>query len=299
MDFQEMIKTHVESKAEATIASLPVPEAEARACGIMRIDESGRVIDFEEKPKTPEALARVRTEATWMERFGIEAEGRPYLASMGIYLFNRSTLVQMLAAGDATDFGKEIFPQAIGEVRVQAHLFDSYWEDIGTVGAFHKANIDLTADDPPFDFTYGDHPVFTRPRYLPCARISGASIKNCLIADGAEISRDVVLENSVIGVRSQIAEGAVIRNTYIMGADLFEQSRHLAANERAGRPNIGIGAGSRIENAIIDKNARIGKNVRIVNEAGIVDSEEAPHYVIRDGIVVIPKNTIIQDGTVI
>ncbi len=174
MDFQEMIRTHVENKADATIAALPVPEEEAKACGIMRIDNAGRVIDFEEKPKTPPLLDRVRTDPEWMSRFGIEANGRPYLASMGIYLFDRATLVQMLASGDATDFGKEVFPQAIQSHHVQAHLFDGYWEDIGTVGAFHKANIDLTLDEPAFDFTFGDHPIFTRPRYLPCSKVSAA-----------------------------------------------------------------------------------------------------------------------------
>ena len=299
MDFQEMIRTHVENKADATIAALPVPEHEAKACGIMRIDNSGRVIDFEEKPKTPELLDRVRTDPEWMARFGIEAKGRPYLASMGIYLFDRATLVQMLASGDATDFGKEIFPQALQSHRVQAHLFDGYWEDIGTVGAFHKANIDLTLDEPAFDFTFGDHPIFTRPRYLPCSKISGATIDHSLIADGCEIGKGAVIENSVIGVRVQIGENAIVRNSYIMGSDFYEQPRHLAANARAHRPNIGIGAGSRVENAIIDKNARIGRNVKILNESGLVDSEDAPHYLIRDGIVVIPKFTILQDGTVI
>ncbi len=299
MDFQEMIRTHVENKADATIAALPVPEDEAKSCGIMRIDNAGRVIDFEEKPKTPQLLDRVRTEPEWMTRFGIEAKGRPYLASMGIYLFDRATLVQMLASGDATDFGKEIFPQAIQSHRVQAHLFDGYWEDIGTIGAFHKANIDLTHDEPAFDFTFGDHPIFTRPRYLPCSKISGATISNSLIADGCLIGRGAVIEDSVIGVRAQIGENAVIRNTYIMGADFYEQHRHVTANARAHRPDIGIGADSRIENAIIDKNARIGRGVKILNEARLVDSEDAPHYLIRDGIVVIPKFTILQDGTVI
>jgi glucose-1-phosphate adenylyltransferase len=299
MNFQDMIRTHLETKAEATIAALPVGESEARSCGIMRIDNTGRVIAFEEKPKTAEKLDRVRTDPAWLERFGIEAKGREFLASMGIYLFNRATLVQLLAEGQATDFGYEIFPQAIANHRVQTHLFDGYWEDIGTVGAFHQANIDLTRDNPPFDFTFGDNPVFTRPRYLPCSRISGATVTNSLVADGCVIGRGCVIENSVIGVRAQIAEGATIRNTYIMGADLYEQPRHLADNARAGRPNLGVGAHSVIENAIIDKNARIGRNVQIRNAADVVDSEEAPHYVIRDKIVVIPKYTILQDGLVI
>jgi glucose-1-phosphate adenylyltransferase len=299
MDFQDMIRNHLENKAEATIATLPVAEAEAKACGIMRIDNSGRVIEFEEKPKTPEKLKRVRTDPDFLSRFGLEAEGRPYLASMGIYLFNRATLVQMLAADNATDFGKEMFPRVIAEHRVQAHLFDSYWEDIGTIGAFHKANIDLTRDNPPFDFTFGDHPIFTRPRYLPCSRLSEVTIKNSLISDGCIIGKGSLIENSVIGVRAQIAENVTIRNTYIMGADSYEQPRHLDDNSRSGRPNIGVGANSLIENAIIDKNARIGRSVRITNEAGVVESEEAGHYVIHDRIVVIPKYTILQDKMVI
>ena len=299
MNYQEMIKTHVESKSVATIAALPVGETEARSCGIMRIDESGRVNDFEEKPKTPEKLARVRTDPDWLARFGIEAKGRSYLASMGIYLFNRAMLVQVLTSCTATDFGHEIFPQVIANHRVQTHLFDGYWEDIGTIGAFHQANIELTRDNPQFDFRFGDHPIFTRPRYLPPSRLSGVTVNNSLISDGSVIGRGSVIENSVIGVRSQIGDNVTIRNTYILGADMYEQPRHLADNARAGRPNIGIGADSVVENAIIDKNARIGRNVRIVNEAGVVESEDAPHYVIHDKIVVIPKYTILQDKVVI
>ena len=299
MNFQDMIRHHLETKAEATIAALPVAEEEAKSCGIMRIDTTGRVIDFEEKPKTADKLARVRTDPEWLERFGVNAGNRSYLASMGIYLFNRSTLVQLLAGGSATDFGHEVFPQAIANHRVQTHLFDGYWEDIGTVGAFHKANIDLTLDDPPFHFTFGESPIFTRPRYLPCSRIMGATVTRSLISDGCVIGRGSVIENSVIGVRAQIADNVTIRNTYIMGNDIYEQPRHLDENARVGRPPFGIGANSIIENAIIDKNARIGRKVRIVNEAGVVESDEAPHYVIRDKIVVIPKYTILPDGSVI
>ena len=296
MNFQDMIRTHLETKADATIAALPVAEEDARSCGIMRIDASGRVIDFEEKPKTPEKLDRVRTDPEWLDRLGIKAKGRSYLASMGIYLFNRATLGHLLASGAATDFGHEIFPQAIANHRVQTHLFDGYWEDIGTVGAFHRANIELTSDHPPFDFTYGDHPVFTRPRYLPCTRILGATINHSLIADGCVIGKGSVIENSVIGVRTHIAENVTIRNSYLMGTDVYEQEKHRSDNARAKRPDFGVGENSVIENAIVDKNARIGRNVRIGNSAGIVDSEEAPHYVIRDKIVVIPRHTILQDG---
>lgn len=296
MNFQDMIRTHLETRSDATIAALPVDEASARACGIMRIDPSGRVIDFEEKPKTPEKLARVRTEPEWLKRFGIEASGRPYLASMGIYLFNRSTLVELLTRGNATDFGHEVFPQAIANHRVQTHLFDGYWEDIGTVGAFHQANIDLTRDNPPFDFTFGDSPIFTRARFLPCSRILNATVRNSLIADGCVIGKGSLIENSVIGVRTQIGENVTIRNSYIMGVDYYEQARHLAENARNGHPNIGIDSGSVIENAIIDKNVRVGKNVRVRNAAGVIETEDAANFVIRDKIVVIPKLAILPDN---
>jgi len=299
MNFQEMIRTHVENKAVVTIAALPVAEAEARSCGIMRIQADGKVIDFEEKPKTQEKLNRVRTDPAWLEKLGLKAVGRPYLASMGIYLFNARALVDLLEASDATDFGHEILPQTIANQRVQAHLFDGYWEDIGTVGAFHQANIDLTRDVPSFDFTSGEQPIFTRPRYLPCSRLGGATVKNSLICDGCIIGRGVVIENSVIGVRSIIGENTTIRDSYLMGIDYYEQANQIAENQRQGRPGAGIGAGSVIERAIIDKNARIGRNVRVINDTGIVDSEETTTHVIRDGVTVIPKSAILRDGIVI
>jgi glucose-1-phosphate adenylyltransferase len=299
MDFQEMIRTHVENKAAVTIAALPVAEAEARSCGIMRIQADGKVIDFEEKPKTQEKLNRVRTEPSWLEKLGLKASGRPYLASMGIYLFNSKALVQMLESSSATDFGHELLPQTITNHRVQAHLFDGYWEDIGTVGAFHQANIDLTVDKPAFDFTFGEHPIFTRPRYLPCSRISSATVKNSLICDGCIIGRGAVIENSVIGVRSIIGENTVIRDSYIMGVDYYEQAAQIEESTRLGRPLAGVGANSVIERAITDKNARIGRNVKIVNETGIVDSDETPTHVIRDGVTVVPRSAIVRDGTVI
>ena len=299
MNFQDMIRTHQENKALVTIAALPVAETEARSCGVMRIQADGRVIDFEEKPKTQEKLNRVRTDPAWLHNLGLNATGRPYLASMGIYLFSMRALVELLESSDATDFGHEILPQTIAKNRVQAHLFDGYWEDIGTVGAFHQANIDLTRDVPSFDFTFGEQPIFTRPRYLPCSRISGATLKNSLICDGCVIGRGAVIENSVIGVRSVIGENVTIRNTYMMGIDYYEQSHQIDENRRLGKPNVGVGAGTVIERAIIDKNARIGRNVRILNETGIIDSDVLTTHVIRDGVTVIPKGAIFRDGLVI
>jgi glucose-1-phosphate adenylyltransferase len=298
MDFQDMIRTHRENKAAITIAALPVDEKEATACGIMKIDPTGRVTAFSEKPRTPEALAAVRTDPHWMDQHGINSRGRAYLASMGIYLFERALLVDMLEHTTATDFGKELFPQAIHKHRVQTHLFDGYWEDIGTIGAFHKANLDLTRDNPPFDFLSGNKHIFTRARYLPCSRVADATIHRSLIADGCTIGRGAVIENSVIGVRAQIGDNVTIRDSYIMGADSYEVIKE-EIGAVAIRPRIGIGSGSVIERAIIDKNARIGRNVRIVNQAGVIEAPETPYCVIQDQVVVVPKFTVIPDGTVI
>jgi glucose-1-phosphate adenylyltransferase len=299
MNFRDMLRTHRENKAAVTIAALPVAEQEATSCGIMRIQADGQVVDFEEKPKTPEKLARVRTDPSWLEKLGLHAAGRPYLASMGIYLFNRQLLVDLLNTSDATDFGHELLPKAMRNHRVQAHLFDGYWEDIGTVGAFHKANIELTRDNPPFDFAAEEGPIFTRPRFLPCSQILDATIRNSLICDGAVIGRGAVIENSVIGVRSRIGENVTIRDTYIMGIDYLESPQNLAENQRLGRPPIGVGANSVIERAIIDKNARIGRNVRIVNQTSAEEAEETSTHVIRDGVVVTHKMIVLPDGTVI
>ena len=295
MDFQEMLQTHKSSNAAVTIATLPVPRKEATACGIMRVNEAGRVTDFHEKPKTADALERVQTSQSSLERLGFSDPDRPFLASMGIYLFNRSTLIDLLATGNATDFGKELFPQTIQSHHVQAHLFDGYWEDIGTVGAFHRANIELAGESPPFDFMIGDKPIFTRPRYLPCSRLNGVTVRNSIIADGCVIGANAIIENSVIGVRAVIGDNVVIRNSYVMGADTFEPRHLREANAKTGHPDAGIGCGSHIKNAIIDKNARIGRNVRLVNESGATEADGPPAF-IRDGIIVIPRSTVLNDN---
>lgn len=300
MDFAAMIRNHQETKADVSIAALTVDEKAASSFGIMRIDEAGRLVSFIEKPKTRELLDAARTEPDWLERLGIRAAGKPYLASMGIYLFNRKLLVDMLRQYRDDDFGKELFPRLLGtDKAVQTFLFDGYWEDIGTVGAFHQANIDLTLADPHFQFAEGDRPIFTRPRFLPCSRLAGATIRDSLIADGCQIGAGSVIENCVIGVRARIAENVTIRNSYIIGADTFESPESLVHNQMIGRPRIGIGANAVIENAIIDKNARIGKGARIINEKGIVEGNETEFGQIRDGIMVVPKFAVIPDGTVI
>ncbi len=299
MDFRDMIRAHRESGAACTIATLPVDQQEASACGIMNIDSNGLVTNFLEKPKTPEAQAGVRTDPKWLADHGIDSDGgrRCFLASMGIYLFSKDILVQMLRETKFTDFGKELFPYTIEKSRVQSFLFDGYWEDIGTVGAFHKANIDLAGSDPPLKFAGDETPIFTRPRYLPCSRISDATIRNSLVSDGCQIGPGAVIENSVIGVRAVIGAGTVIRNSYIMGIDSFETASQQAENRKSGILDFGIGRNCQIENAIVDKNCRIGDNVRLLNPDGKENSEETSLGMIRDGVFVLPKFTVVPHDT--
>jgi glucose-1-phosphate adenylyltransferase len=299
MDFQQLLRTHIESRADATLAVLPVPRDQVPGLGIMHLDETGRVTGFVEKPQTSEAIDAVATPEEWIRQRGIEPRGRQHLASMGIYMFSRKALLDMLTQRPlATDFGKEIFPRNIKSHRIQAHLFDGYWEDLGTVKAYHDANLQLALDDPPFDFHSPEGIIFTRMRFLPASRVQGARLRHCLVSDGCVIQEGADLERCVVGVRSRIARNTVIRDTILLGADRFETEAEREANRLSNRPDLLIGEGTTIERAILDKEVRIGRNVRIVNERGVLD-DEGDYYVIRDGIVCIPRGAIIPDGTVI
>lgn len=297
MDFRTIINTHRESKADATLAVLPVPREQVPGLGLVRLDDTGRVIGFVEKPQTEEAIAPLAVSQEWMEGFGVECKGRPYLANMGIYLFKRQVLLDMLNSKPlATDFGKEIFPRNVDNYRLQAHLFDGYWEDLGTIKAYHEASIALTSDNPPFDFHSPEGVIYTRMRFLPASSIRGAELHNCLVSDGCVIEQGARLENSLIGVRSRIGKDVTIRNSVIIGADRVETEADRQANRARGIPAFTVGEGSLIENAIVDKDCRIGRNVRITNKQGILE-HETDTYVIREGIVVIPRGSIILDGT--
>jgi glucose-1-phosphate adenylyltransferase len=299
MDFSKLLETHHETRADVTIAVLPVPRSQVAGFGIMQVDDTGRVIGFVEKPQTDAQCAPLAMPAEWLEKRGIAAHGRPYLASMGIYLFNRQVLIDMLNAPPlATDFGKEIFPRSIKTHLVQTHLFDGYWEDLGTVKAYHEANLALAGNSPPFDFHSPEGVIYTRMRYLPASRLSGATVEQCLISDGCVISAGARVECSVVGVRSRIGKNAVVRDSIIIGADKFETDAERAQNRERGVPDLVLGDNCVVERAIIDKDARIGNNVRVVNTRG-VDEEEGDNYVIREGIVVIPRGCVLRDGTVI
>jgi glucose-1-phosphate adenylyltransferase len=293
MDFADMVKTHVEANADVTIAAIPVDRQAAREFGIVRLDDGGRVQGFLEKPQTDEEINLVRTEPDWIDARGVSSHGRDCLASMGIYLFNRQTLLDLLVKTDYQDFGKEVFPASIRSRHVQVHLFDGYWEDIGTVRAFYEANLLLTRANAPFDLVCADAPVFTQPRFLPPTRLEGASIKNSLIADGCRIESGAVIENSVIGLRCRIGANAKILNSVVMGSDMLQSDADLAEDILHGRPHIGIGEGAHIDGAIIDKNCRIASGARIVNDTGVENTPDNGLAMVRDGIIVVPKETIV------
>ncbi len=296
MNFGEMLETHHLSGADVTISAVPVYAKDASALGIMRLEDSGRVKGFLEKPQTPTELDHVRTDPAWLDDHGIESRGRDCLASMGIYLFNRDALVDVLEKTNYRDFGKEIFPAAIRTKHVQVHLFDGYWEDIGTIKSFYEANIALAGKTPPFDLMSVEAPLYTRARFLPPTRIEGATVRDSLLADGCIIEQGAVIENSVIGLRCRIGRNVVIRDSIIMGNDYYQaphEYRHDACN---GLPPLGIGTETRISKAIVDKNCRIGKRVRIENSGEIDSTEETDQGMIRDGIFVLAKNAVLPDG---
>lgn len=288
MDYSQFIHFHRESRADVTVAVLPVSATDALRYGILQTNDEGRIVAFREKPQGAEALEGLES------RHG---DGRPYLASMGIYVFRMDVLVRLLEENSGDDFGRHIVPAAIESVRVYAFPFDSYWEDIGTITAFYEANLALTRPNPPFNFYDPHHPIYTRPRFLPPSRIDGCRMEQVVVAEGCWLYNSDI-EECIIGLRSVVRPGAQLRQVVMMGADYYEDDAEKAENRRLGRPHVGIGQGVHIERAIIDKNARIGQGVIIRSHEGEPDQEEE-HYVIRDGIVVIPKNATIPNETTI
>jgi glucose-1-phosphate adenylyltransferase len=296
MDYRQMLKTHIDSLADVTIAAIPVARSAASALGVMRCDDSGRVVGFLEKPKTSDEIDMVSMSPAWIDARGIPSKGRDCLASMGLYIFNKELLFDVLNKTDYSDFGKEVFPAAIRSRKVQVHLFDDYWEDIGTIKAFYEANLSLAKPNPPFDLFSAENPVYTRPRFLPPTVVEGASITSSLVADGCRIGKGSVIENSVIGLRCVIGDGVTIRNSIIMGADYMETEADVARLAKEGKPRAGIGSGSLIEGAILDKNSRIGRHVQVTNTLGLNDSDEYDPCCIRDGICIVTKDGVLGDG---
>jgi glucose-1-phosphate adenylyltransferase len=299
MDFRKLIKRHRITKADVTIAVLPVPRQQVAGFGIVKVDDSGRVTGFVEKPQRDEQLPPFVTPREYVEKFDIPYNDRPYLASMGIYLFDRDTLVKLLQEKPpATDFGKDVFPRCVERLHVQTHLFDGYWEDLGTIRSYHECHMALASENPPFEFHEPEGVVYTRMRNLPPSRIVGSTLDRAIVSDGCVILSGSRIEQSIVGVRCQIGHNVTLREAVVIGADKYDTDEERAANAAAGLPNRTIGDGTVIERAILDKDCRVGNNVRIINAKGVQEAE-GPNYVIRDGIVVIPRQAIVAEGSVI
>src|SRR5262245_21583868 len=299
MNFSELVRTHRDSGADVTIAVAPLSRAQASRCGIVRLDDQRRIISLVEKPQSEAELRELRMPPGWLERQGIPADDREYLANMGIYLFNRKVLFDLLQAQPlAHDLVTEVFARRLTTHPIQAHLFGGYWADVGTIRSYYEASLALADDDPPFEFHCPAGVIYTRMRNLPTSRVDGALTQHCLMSDGCVVAPGARLERCVVGVRSRVGRNVTVRDSVVIGADGYETDQDRAANRRRGIPDLGIGENSVIERAIVDKDARIGRNVRIVNQHGLKEADGV-NYAIRDGIVVIPNDAIVPDGTVI
>src|SRR6185503_8584368 len=299
MDYRKFLARHYETDADVTVSVIPSDPVLASDFGLLKTDQDGRIIEFKEKPKGAE-LQSMRVDTTTLGLNAEEARARPYLASMGIYVFKYDKLEEVLSEDKARlDFGKEVIPGSIHKYNVQAFLFDGYWEDIGTIGAFYKANLDMTTAIPPFNLFDAEAPLLTRSRYLPPSKIDNCEIRDSIISDGC-IVNGAKINRSIIGLRARIGEGAHLDAAYVMGADYYQTIEDMLGDREARRPRIGVGENTIIRRAIIDKNARIGSNVKLVNEAGVenFDAPDASYY-IRDRIIIVPKNGLIADGTVV
>ncbi len=300
MDYSLFIERHRSTNADMTLSVVPVTEKLASSFGLMKIDAAGRVVDFSEKPKG-DALKQMQVDTSTLGLTPEQAKENPYIASMGIYVFKKDVLIDLLRNNpEQTDFGKEIIPHSAKDYNVQAYLFDGYWEDIGTIEAFYHANLALTIQpQPPFSFYQENAPIYTRSRYLPPSKLLDCHVTESIIGDGS-ILKDCRVSHSVIGLRQRIQGNCVIEDALLMGADFYEPLSESSKHLTRGKIPIGIGEGSVIRKAIIDKNARIGRNVQIVNKEGVEESErEDLGFYIRSGIVVILKNAVIPDGMVI
>ena len=294
MDFAVMLNNHIEKNADISIATIPVGDKDAPEFGILKVDENNYITSFIEKPKK-DILK------DWSSDTGeqMQQQGRNYLASMGIYIFNRNVMQDLLMEHhpDATDFGKEIIPSSINNHTVLSYQYDGYWTDIGNISSFFEANLALTSDVPTFNLFDSERPVFTRPRMLPPAKISGTTLEKTMIAEGCIILASRI-ENTVMGIRSRVGHGTTIVNCYLMGSDIYETLEQITYYNEKGMPGMGIGDRCYIKNAIVDKNCRIGNDVRI-NGGTHLENTDHELYTVKDGIVVIKKGAVIPDGFVI
>jgi glucose-1-phosphate adenylyltransferase len=297
MDYGRFIDFHREKQADISISVYPVFYDQAHEFGVMKVDKNGQIVTFLEKPQGTSELDEMKIPEEALKLFPIDGIGRTHLASMGIYLFNWDVLNELLENTDCQDFGREMIPYAIQQKNVRGYFFDGYWQDIGTIRSFFEIHMDLTEPLPKFNF-YDEHlPIFSRPRFLPGSKLLSAEVHNSILCEGSIINRSQI-NHSIIGIRSRIGQNSVLDRTVMMGADFFETKDQIKKNQELGVPDLGIGGDCEIRNAILDKNVRIGNHVKITNNRN-VSEETSENYVIRDGIVVVAKNAVIPDGTVI
>jgi glucose-1-phosphate adenylyltransferase len=294
MDYSAMVEAHVERQADITISAQPVDGIVATGMGIFCFDRSGQIIAFEEKPKR-DRLKEIARSIPSGAVFSGHVEDKPFIASMGVYLFSRDVLLEMLADDNATDFGREVIPAALGKYRVNSYLFRGYWADVGTVASFYEANVMLTRPGAPFNFYDPHRPIFTHPRFLPGSRLSDCSILNSIVAEGCYVDRSRI-EDSIVGIRTNIQDGSTIRRSVLLGADFYEADE--AAPARGPNPRLGIGKNVMLDRVIVDKNARIGDGARLVNEQNIQEADGNGYYV-RSGVIVVPKDGVIAPGTIV
>ena len=297
MDYNVMNRHMLETGADIVIGTVPVSREEAKGFGVMLVNKRGQITNFYEKPKEDEILNSLKLSAEQKKMFDIEDGKKEYLASMGIYIFRRNVLKELLEDVSMMDFGKDIIPEAIKKYKVFSYAFQGYWEDVGTIKAYFDANISFGSKNPPFDFYDEDAPIYTHVRYLSASKIEKANINSSIIADGCKIENATIKE-SVIGLRSVIQSGSNLERVIMMGSDYYENRDDIERLNVRHLPKIGIGKKCTLKNVIIDKNVRIGNEVTIVNKKKI-QHQDSEFYCIRDGIVIIPKNTVVKSGTVI
>jgi len=297
MDYRYFFKYHLKMKADITIAVKPIFRNEAGGFGILKADQKGWITSFFEKPQSSEVLDNYRIDGALFDHFGIEQKGRTHVASMGIYIFKKKVLFDLLEQDDHEDFGKEIIPANIENRKVAAFFYDGYWQDIGTIRSFFEAHFELTKPVPSFNFYDENYPIYTHPRFLPASKIYNCQINQSIVAEGS-ILLGSIIEQSVVGIRAYIDEGTFVQRAISMGNTRYETVEERNQNRANHVPNLGIGNNCIIRNAIIDLDCKIGNNVQLINKDKKIE-EEGANYTIRDGILIIPKGAVIPDNTII
>ena len=292
MDYCHLIDAHVERHADITIAAQPVSVDDASAMGIFRFDATGQIVVFEEKPNK-ERLDEIGRSIPPGAMFTGFAADKPFIASMGVYVFSRDVLLEAIEQDGATDFGRQIIPAALGRYRVNAHLFRGYWADVGTVASFYEANIMLTRPGAPFRLYDPGRPIYTHARYLPGARLNDCTAHDAIVCEGCYVERSTI-EGSIVGIRTNVQGGSTIRRSVLLGADFYEAED--TGPVLRDRPRLGVGRDVVLDRVIVDKNARIGDGAQLVNESG-VEHADGDGYYIRDGVIIVPKDGIVKPGT--